>query len=137
MVQADGILDRMSGLARDLRLANLQPQIAACCHHLHGSEKIDVAVFGRFKAGKSSFLNHLTGRAVLPIGVVPLTAVITRLRYRPAERAEVRFLDGRRKRRCGPRSPRNSASSSRAGSCACGQCSERGVNGWALSSLAN
>ena len=58
------------------------------------SHGIDVAVFGRFKAGKSSFLNSLTGRAVLPIGVVPLTAVVTRLRYGPAEKAEVRFLNG-------------------------------------------
>ena len=58
------------------------------------SNGIDVAVFGRFKAGKSSFLNHLTGRDVLPIGVVPLTAVITRLRFGPAERATVKFLDG-------------------------------------------
>ncbi|HTV76121.1 MAG TPA: dynamin family protein, partial [Candidatus Baltobacteraceae bacterium] len=62
-----------------------------------GSHGIDVAVFGRFKAGKSSFLNHLTGRNVLPIGVVPLTAVITRLRFGPSERAEVRFLNGKKK----------------------------------------
>jgi len=53
-----------------------------------------VAVFGRFKAGKSSFLNHLAGRAALPIGVLPLTAIITRLRHGPVERAAVRFLDG-------------------------------------------
>jgi GTP-binding protein EngB required for normal cell division len=53
-----------------------------------------VAVFGRFKAGKSSFLNHLTGRDVLPIGVVPLTAVITRLRFGPVERATVKYLNG-------------------------------------------
>jgi GTP-binding protein EngB required for normal cell division len=94
MVRADGILDRVAGVAGELKLANLQPQIAACRHQLNGSEKIGVAVFGRFKAGKSSFLNHLTGRAVLPIGVVPLTAVITRLRFGPMEQAEVRFLDG-------------------------------------------
>ena len=31
---------------------------------------------------------------MLPIGVVPLTAVITRLRYGPLERAEAHFLDG-------------------------------------------
>ena len=31
---------------------------------------------------------------MLPIGVVPLTAVVTRLRYGPAEKAEVRFLNG-------------------------------------------
>ena len=78
-----------------MKLANLQPQIAACRNQLHARNGIDVAVFGRFKAGKSSFLNHLTGQAVLPIGVVPLTAVITRLRYGPVERTEVQFLDGR------------------------------------------
>jgi GTP-binding protein EngB required for normal cell division len=95
MNQADGILNRISGLAGELKLANLQPQIAACRKQFNGSSHgIDVAVFGRFKAGKSSFLNHLTGRAVLPIGVVPLTAVITRLRSGPAEKVTVRFLNG-------------------------------------------
>jgi GTP-binding protein EngB required for normal cell division len=95
MVQLDGILDRISRLANELKLANLQPQIAACSGLLHRRNGVDVAVFGRFKAGKSSFLNHLSGRDVLPIGVVPLTAVITRLRFGPVERAEARFVDGR------------------------------------------
>ncbi|MGA3266198.1 MAG: dynamin family protein [Verrucomicrobiota bacterium] len=95
MNQVDGILNRISGLAGELKLANLQPQIAACRKQFNGSSHgIDVAVFGRFKAGKSSFLNHLTGRAVLPIGVVPLTAVITRLLSGPAEKVTVRFLNG-------------------------------------------
>lgn len=94
-MKADYILERVSGLAGELQLANLQPQIAAC-RKLFGSDRqsIGVAVFGRFKAGKSSFLNHLIGRAVLPVGVVPLTAVITRLRYGPDEKAEVFFLNG-------------------------------------------
>ena len=35
---------------------------------------------------------------MLPIGVVPLTAVITRLRFGPAERATVNFLDGTTKK---------------------------------------
>jgi len=94
MAPVDGILKRVSSLAEELKLANLQPQIAACRKQFNGSHGIDVAVFGRFKAGKSSFLNSLTGRTVLPIGVVPLTAVVTRLRYGPVEQAEVRFLDG-------------------------------------------
>ncbi|HUA38083.1 MAG TPA: dynamin family protein [Candidatus Sulfopaludibacter sp.] len=98
MNQENAILNRVSGLAGELKLANLQPQIAACRRQFNGgSHGIDVAVFGRFKAGKSSFLNHLTGRAVLPIGVVPLTAVITRLRYGLDERAGVRFLNGNKK----------------------------------------
>lgn len=94
MVETNGILERIDRLADALKLANLRPQLGACRQQLSGGENIDVAVLGRFKAGKSSFLNHLTGRAVLPIGVVPLTAVITRLRYGPAERAHVHFLSG-------------------------------------------
>jgi len=87
-------LDRIAAIADELKLANLQPQIAACRNQLHaGNHGIDVAVFGRFKAGKSSFLNHLVGRDVLPIGVVPLTAVITRLRFGLGEQARVLFLD--------------------------------------------
>jgi hypothetical protein len=58
MLHADNILDRISGLAEELKLANLHPQIAVCRNLYNGSQDIDVAVFGRFKAGKSSFLNH-------------------------------------------------------------------------------
>jgi GTP-binding protein EngB required for normal cell division len=94
MLQPADILDRLANFADELKLTNLRPQIAACRNQLHARNGIDVAVFGRFKAGKSSFLNHLTGRDALPIGVVPLTAVITRLRFGPAERAMVKFLDG-------------------------------------------
>ena len=89
------MLNRVAGLAKEFKLANLRPQIAACEDLAQEHDGIDVAVFGRFKAGKSSFLNHLVGRDVLPIGVVPLTAVITRLRFRPMERAEVCYVDGR------------------------------------------
>jgi len=90
-------LDQLTRLAESFGLAALQPQISVCRQWLDRRTGLDVAVFGRFKAGKSSFLNHLIGRPVLPVGVVPLTAVITRLRYGPAERAEVRFLDGARR----------------------------------------
>jgi GTP-binding protein EngB required for normal cell division len=95
MIQVNGLLDHVAELADGFHLANLQPRIAACRELLHRRSGIEVAVFGRFKAGKSSFLNHLTGRAVLPIGVVPLTAVITRLRYGQRDRAAVRFLNGK------------------------------------------
>jgi len=88
------ILDRIAALADELKLASLRPQIIACRKQLQSRNGIDVAVFGRFKAGKSSFLNHLAGRDVLPVGVVPLTAVITRLRFGSSERAGVLFLDG-------------------------------------------
>ena len=93
MLQSEGVIECLASLAGEWKLANLQPQIAACRNLLRRHNGIDVAVFGRFKAGKSSFLNHLTGRAVLPIGVVPLTAVITRLRAGEHERVNVHYLD--------------------------------------------
>jgi len=60
-----------------------------------GQDEIGVAVLGRFKAGKSSFLNHFMGRDALPVGVVPVTAVVTELRYGPRVEARVHHHDGR------------------------------------------
>jgi GTP-binding protein EngB required for normal cell division len=60
-----------------------------------GQDEISVAVLGRFKAGKSSFLNHFIGRNVLPVGVVPVTAVVTEIRYGFREEARVHHHDGR------------------------------------------
>src|ERR1039457_1550076 len=59
-----------------------------------GQDEISVAVLGRFKAGKSSFLNHFIGRNVLPVGVVPVTAVVTEIRYGVCEQARVHRHDG-------------------------------------------
>ena len=64
------------------------------CRAFARAETLNVAVFGRFKAGKSSFLNHLLGESLLPTGVIPVTSVITGIEFGAEERAEVRFLDG-------------------------------------------
>ena len=53
-----------------------------------------VLVAGEAKRGKSTLVNALLGRDVLPSGVTPLTAVTTTVRYGDDERAEARFLDG-------------------------------------------
>ena len=51
-------------------------------------------VAGEAKRGKSTLINALLGRAVLPAGVTPLTAVATTVRYGDDPHAEVRFADG-------------------------------------------
>ncbi|HXG59654.1 MAG TPA: dynamin family protein [Thermoanaerobaculia bacterium] len=53
-----------------------------------------VACVGQFKRGKSTLLNALIGRPLLPAGVVPVTAVITIVRHGPDTRAVVHFDDG-------------------------------------------
>ncbi|MGH3255699.1 MAG: dynamin family protein [Streptosporangiaceae bacterium] len=56
--------------------------------------RLRVLVAGEAKRGKSTLINALLRRDVLPSGVTPLTAVTTTVRYGDDERAEVRFLDG-------------------------------------------
>lgn len=65
------------------------------CRRAMARQLLEVAVWGRFKAGKSSLLNALAGKSVLPTGVVPVTAVLTSLRHGPRESARVRLLNGR------------------------------------------
>jgi GTP-binding protein EngB required for normal cell division len=66
------------------------------CRAFAQEKTLNIAVLGRFKAGKSSFLNHLLGRPLLPIGVIPVTSVVTEIEWGPHERAGILFADGRR-----------------------------------------
>jgi ribosome biogenesis GTPase A len=45
-----------------------------------------LAVLGQFKRGKSSLMNAIVGRELLPTGLLPLTSAITALQYGPTER---------------------------------------------------
>jgi GTP-binding protein EngB required for normal cell division len=56
---------------------------------------LEVALFGRVSSGKSSLLNTLLNTDVLPVGINPITAVPTRLRYGTSLRATVAYGDGR------------------------------------------
>ncbi|MBI5090959.1 MAG: dynamin family protein [Candidatus Hydrogenedentes bacterium] len=87
-------IDSLARICERFRLRNLQPQLLACTEMLRDSGVVDVAVLGQFKAGKSSFLNSLIGDDVLPVNVLPATAVITRIGCGGRERAIVHFLSG-------------------------------------------
>ncbi len=52
-----------------------------------------VAVVGRFKAGKSSFVNELLGNHLASEGTLPETAAVTTFKHGPNIRASIRFLD--------------------------------------------
>jgi GTP-binding protein EngB required for normal cell division len=54
---------------------------------------LELAVFGRVSTGKSSLLNRLLGRDVLPVGVTPITAVPTRIAFGREPRLRVWFAD--------------------------------------------
>jgi len=52
-------------------------------------DRFTLAVVGQFKRGKSSLMNAIIGRALLPTGVLPLTSAITVLKYGPRDRLTV------------------------------------------------
>jgi len=59
------------------------------------TERFQFAVLGQFKRGKSTVLNALLGQAVLPIGVVPVTAIPTFLEAGATLRICVTYLSGK------------------------------------------
>jgi GTP-binding protein EngB required for normal cell division len=74
------------GADRDI-LAALRDRLA--------SGRLRVLVAGEAKRGKSTLINALLGREVLPVGVTPLTAVATTVRAGSPEGIEVHFAGGR------------------------------------------
>jgi GTP-binding protein EngB required for normal cell division len=53
----------------------------------------EIGVFGRVSSGKSSLLNYLLGIDYLPVGVIPITAVPTRISYGPLAQVAIEFAD--------------------------------------------
>jgi predicted GTPase len=49
-------------------------------------DRFNLVVLGQFKRGKSSLMNAIIGRELLPTGLLPLTSVVTMLRFGPTER---------------------------------------------------
>src|SRR5271157_2180299 len=86
-------LEFVAQICQSHQITALDDFLESCRTFAH-EETLNVAILGRFKAGKSSFLNHLLGRQLLPVGAIPVTAVVTEIEYGPHDRAEVVFKDG-------------------------------------------
>ena len=69
--------------ARRLLLEMNKPELAAQLDLLErerSRSRFTVAVVGEFSRGKSTLINRLLGRSVLPVGNMPTTAMLTRIR---------------------------------------------------------
>lgn len=58
------------------------------------SGEIHIAVVGQFNRGKSTFINKLVKKDLLPTSVLPLTAIPTEIRYGEETKAVISFSDG-------------------------------------------
>ncbi len=54
-------------------------------------DRFNLAFIGRFSRGKSSLMNAIIGRPCLPVGIVPLTSVITTVSYGSKDHVVLRF----------------------------------------------
>jgi hypothetical protein len=80
-------------VAKELESQRIERDARALAERI-ADRRFFVACLGQFKRGKSSLLNALVGTSVLPTGVVPVTAIVTILRYGPILHAEVHFENG-------------------------------------------
>lgn len=92
-IQADvELLDTLEELVAKYGFVEFRSALATILDTLerHG---LELAVFGRVSTGKSSLLNRLLEREVLPVGVTPITAVPTRITFGRRPRLRVAFAD--------------------------------------------
>jgi GTP-binding protein EngB required for normal cell division len=87
-------LTAIANVVQRFALISLMPAVRAC-KRLSGEGAIDLAVLGQFKSGKSSLLNAVLGEALLPVGALPVTAVVTRLVAGTKSIVRVTDVDGR------------------------------------------
>ncbi len=99
LLETENSLTGAAGRLEDLAAAWRQEAIAAAARDLAQrleQNRFHLVVVGQFKRGKTTFLNALLGEAILPVAVLPLTSVVTVLRYGDSPRAVVHFESGRR-----------------------------------------
>jgi ribosome biogenesis GTPase A len=70
----------MTSTARDIRDERL-PKLE--------NERFSLVVLGEFNHGKSTFINALLGKSILPVGITPTTAALAHLRHGDSARAEI------------------------------------------------
>ena len=58
-------------------------------------DRFNVAVVGEFKRGKSTLINVLLGKDILPMDILPTTATLNKIEYADEPAARVEYKDGR------------------------------------------
>lgn len=97
------LLAKIERIVTERGLVEFRSTISSITDRLE-DQSLEIAVFGRVSSGKSSLLNAILGEDILPVGVTPITAVPTRIRYhetplltlwyaeRPAETLDISHL---------------------------------------------
>lgn len=63
--------------------------------HVRAKEPMRVAITGQFSSGKSTFLNALLSKNILPTGITPVTSKVNYIKYGDDLKIKIRYFDGR------------------------------------------
>lgn len=85
-------LEQLSG--QSLEGGDLLSTLLRETENLLSSDKIEVAIFGQVKRGKSTLVNSLVGREVSAVGMLPKTAVPVVIEWSAEESGWVQYADG-------------------------------------------
>ena len=86
-------IKRVAEIAAALGATRVRNEAMAFAERIEAA-RVYVACVGQFKRGKSSLLNALVGQPLLPVGLMPVTAIPTTLRYGVEPRIRVHFISG-------------------------------------------
>ncbi len=86
----------LAHVAQHFSYENIREEVEELKEFNSDFKGVDIVVVGQFKAGKSSLLNSLLQRNFLPVGVLPVTAIITRICYGSVEKAVVTGLSSKK-----------------------------------------
>lgn len=89
-----GLLRELSRIITTQGLVELRPALSLLIERIE-TDSFEIAIFGRVNSGKSSLLNYLLGQEVLPVGIVPVTAIPTRISFEPVPKLYVEFVDAK------------------------------------------
>ena len=91
-----GLLEKVNYTLLDDRLSPSFPLKQALDKlKIRAKEPMKVAITGQFSSGKSTFLNALLAKNILPTGITPVTSKVNYIRYGDDLKIRVRYKDGR------------------------------------------
>ena len=89
----DALLDLLAGIVERHRLLEYRSRVETLLTREQG-DRIEIAVLGRVSSGKSSLINAMLRQPLLPVGAVPVTTVVTRIRHGTTVAVRTLDIDG-------------------------------------------
>lgn len=94
VIELTGDLQKLSDFSRRLKLDGNASGINSVLTRL-AEDNFNVAIIGEFKRGKSTLINALLGKDVLPMDVLPTTATLNKISYGITPFVKIEYKDGK------------------------------------------